>query len=64
MDGMTCGHCEKRVEQAVSQIERVKKVKASHALRTVEVSFKNGSPPDEKTIVEVITTLGYLVTEA
>lgn len=61
VDGMTCGHCEKRVEQAVGQTKSVTKVKASHVHRTVEVSFKKSNPPDEQALIEVITTLGYTV---
>lgn len=60
--GMTCGHCEKRVEQAVSQTTKVKKVKANHTLGTVEVAFKKNDPPDDKSISETITALGFTVT--
>lgn len=61
VDGMTCGHCEKRVEQGVGQTRNVTKVKASHTNRTVEVSFKKSDPPDEQALIEAITTLGYTV---
>ena len=61
VDGMTCGHCEQRVEKTVSQLNGVKKVKASHADHTVEIAFKKGEPPDAGLIEEAITELGFEV---
>ncbi|MBM3265625.1 MAG: heavy-metal-associated domain-containing protein [candidate division Zixibacteria bacterium] len=59
--GMTCGHCEKRVETALGQVDGVGKAKASHAQSTVEVTYRKGNPPDTERIVHTIANLGFKV---
>ena len=61
VEGMTCGHCEQRVEKAVSQISGVKKVKASHTSQSVEIAFKKDTPLDTSAVEKTITDLGFKV---
>jgi copper chaperone CopZ len=61
VEGMTCGHCEKRVEQAVGQLAGVRKVKASHTGRSVEISYKKSEPPDAGLLERTIAGLGFKV---
>lgn len=61
VEGMTCGHCEQRVEKSVAQIDGVKKVHASHKDHTVEVVYKKSQPPDADRIRQTIEGLGYRV---
>lgn len=39
VEGMTCHHCEMTVEKALMEIPSVKKAKASHSLKSVEVEY-------------------------
>lgn len=61
VEGMTCGHCEQRVENAVSQISGVKKVKASHSGKSVEISYKKDVPLDTSAVEKVIVDVGFKV---
>lgn len=61
VEGMTCGHCEQRVEKAVGQIDGVKKVKASHTDQTVEIAYKKGTPISDTDIEKAIAELGFKV---
>ena len=61
VEGMSCGHCEKRVEQSVGQLTGIKKVQASHKDRTVEIAYKKGEPPDISLVQQTITDLGFEV---
>jgi copper ion binding protein len=61
VEGMSCGHCEKRVEEAVSAIAGVKGVMASHVKRSVVVSTKGAV--SREAIVAAIGSAGYQVAE-
>lgn len=61
VEGMTCGHCEKRVEQSVGRLAGVEKVKASHVKRAVEVAYRKGQPPDTTQVEQAIADLGFKV---
>ncbi|MGC8595220.1 MAG: heavy-metal-associated domain-containing protein [Candidatus Kryptoniota bacterium] len=39
VEGMTCHHCEMTVEKALMEIPAVKKAKARHPLKSVEVEY-------------------------
>ena len=56
VNGMHCPHCEKRVEKAVSAVEGVTMVKASHERN--EVVFEGGNEADVRA---AITAAGYEV---
>ena len=58
--GMTCGHCEKTVEQGLQEIPGVRRAKADHTQDRVKVFFK-GDAPDLEAIREKIVDLGYEV---
>lgn len=38
--GMHCGGCEKRVQNAISELKEVKEVKANHETSKVNITFK------------------------
>lgn len=61
VEGMTCGHCEQRVEKAISQITGVKKVQASHTSQSVEISYKKDTPLDTSAVEKAITDVGFKV---
>ena len=60
--GMTCGHCEAKIQQAVSQLPGVKKVTASRTNETVTIEPESDTL-NLQTIKETIELLGYQVTE-
>jgi copper chaperone len=60
VQGMTCGHCVKSVENSVSALNGVNKVDVNLSNGTVEVEFNN-SEVDVKQISETIEDQGYTV---
>lgn len=60
VEGMTCGHCEIAVKDAVRKLPGVKKVKASKRKKEAEVEFDEASVTQEQ-IVEAISDTGYRV---
>ena len=60
VEGMSCGGCENRVQNAVKTIEGVEEVVADHLNCTVTVKANN---VDEAVIKEKIEDLGYSVVE-
>jgi copper chaperone len=58
--GMTCGGCENAVKRAVGQIAGVQEVTASHAAKSVDVTYENDRVTPEM-IRERIQGLGYRV---
>jgi copper chaperone CopZ len=62
--GMTCGHCENRVEQALGKLPGVKGVRASHSEKRVEISFRKGENPGVQIIEKTIADLGFQVVQA
>ena len=61
VEGMVCGGCEKRVQNAVGDLEGVKKVIASFKEGTVIIKSKEDI--DVKEIKETIESLGFEVKE-
>ena len=61
--GMTCGHCEVKVEKTVSQLPGVKKATASRVKERVTVEPDTSGTLDLEKIKEAIEALGYQVTE-
>lgn len=61
--GMTCGHCEAKVQQAVSQLPGVKKVTASRTNGMVTIEPEKSAALNLQTVKEAIESLGYQVTE-
>ena len=60
VEGMSCEHCEKRVEQKTGALSGVTKVKADHNANRVVVSFDE-KKTDEAAVREVISSCGYNV---
>ena len=56
--GMSCGHCEKTVEEGLVGIDGVRKVKADHEKDVVTVRYK-GECPSIDEIKAKIEDLGY-----
>ena len=63
VSGMTCGHCEAKIQQAVSKLPDVKKVTASRMKQTVIVESDKPDTLDLQKIKETIEALGYQITE-
>ncbi|MCI0404896.1 MAG: heavy-metal-associated domain-containing protein [candidate division Zixibacteria bacterium] len=61
--GMTCGHCEAKIEEAVSKLPGVKKVAASRTRQTVTIEPDESDSLNLQTVKETIESLGYQVTE-
>ncbi len=59
VNGMVCGGCEKRVKNALENIEEIKKVDANHKKGTVTISLKNDI--ETRIIEEKIEDLGFEV---
>ncbi len=61
--GMTCGHCEAKIQEAVSKLPGVKKVTASCTSQTVTIEPDKPESLNLEKVKEIIETLGYQVTE-
>ncbi len=61
VEGMHCGGCEKRIQNAVSDIDGVESVEAHFEAGTVKVTLNKDV--DEKTIKEAIEDIGFEVKE-
>jgi copper chaperone len=58
--GMTCGGCENAVTRALSRLEGVSNVSASHAQNQVTVQY-DAAKVDRAKIADAITRAGYQV---
>ena len=58
--GMTCGHCEKAVTQALEQVDAKAQVRIDRATNQVEVESTAG----REALVQAITEEGYQVAAA
>ena len=59
VEGMMCGGCEKRIENGLSTIKGIKKVKANHEDGTVKIEYKKELNMDE--VKAKIEDIGYKV---
>ncbi len=59
VDGMHCGHCKAKVEQAIKAIEGVKKVSAD--LETGKVTILSKCDLDSDVIKTVVADAGFTV---
>ncbi|MBB6215430.1 sulfite exporter TauE/SafE/copper chaperone CopZ [Anaerosolibacter carboniphilus] len=62
IDGMTCGSCERRIENSLSVLEGVEKVKASFHQSKVEIIYQ-GDKVSKRMFIAVVERLGYAVTD-
>lgn len=60
VDGMSCGHCEIAIQDAVRKLPGIKKVKANKRKKEVAVEFDTASIAQEQ-IVDAINGTGYTV---
>jgi copper chaperone CopZ len=58
IEGMTCTGCENTIQEAVTKIDGVKSIKASHLDSTAVVSF-NASKTSVEAIGAAVTEAGY-----
>ncbi len=56
--GMTCGHCELSVQEALDELDGVRNVKADHDTGDVEVAYDEGKVSLEQ-MGEAIEEVGY-----
>lgn len=57
VEGMTCGHCQKRVEEALGRLSGVIKVTVDLSSKQVEVLSKKEL--DSELVEEVLSDLGF-----
>ena len=62
IEGMTCGHCQKRVEEALKAVKGVKGVQVSLVGKTAEVRYSVGKT-GRQDLVKAVTDAGYTVTD-
>lgn len=60
VDGMSCTGCERNVQFALSSLPGVKRVKADHKTKVVEVDFDPAANGEEE-IRQAIEDIGYTV---
>ena len=58
VSGMTCGHCELSVQEALDELDGVRNVKADHDTGDVEVAYDENKV-DTKQFREAIEEVGY-----
>ncbi|WP_099222189.1 heavy-metal-associated domain-containing protein [Listeria costaricensis] len=62
IDGMSCGHCKKRVEDALSGMQGVKSAQVSLEKEEAVVSY-DATALQEADLVEAVEEAGYEVIE-
>jgi copper chaperone len=58
VEGMSCGHCELSVQEALDELEGVRGSKADHKNGTVEVTYEEGTVTNEQ-FEEAVEEAGY-----
>ena len=61
VEGMTCGHCEKRVNKALEALDEILSAKADHTTATVDITYINNLP--ESMIAKAIEDADYTYVE-
>lgn len=57
IEGMSCHHCEMRVEKSLSGLKGVKKIKANHLTKQAEIYAKEVLPVE--TVKQAVEDAGY-----
>jgi copper chaperone CopZ len=57
VEGMTCGHCEKHVGDALGKVPGVSVLSVSRQDQAARVTVEG--TPDERTLVSAVTAAGY-----
>lgn len=60
VSGMSCAHCEKTVEEGLTELDAVSKVKADHEKEVVTVYYK-GERPSIEEVKGKVENMGYEV---
>lgn len=60
VQGMTCGHCEMSVQEALDELDGVQGAKADRATESVEVTYEEDKVTNEQ-FREAIEEVGYKV---
>ncbi len=60
VEGMTCGHCEMSVQEALDELDGVKRAKADRATESVEVTYEEDEVSNDQ-FKEAIEEVGYTV---
>ncbi len=60
VEGMSCGHCELSVQEALDELDGVQSAKADHENGTVEVAYDEGRVTDEQ-FKGAVEEAGYTV---
>jgi copper chaperone len=62
VEGMSCGHCENAVQNAISALPGIKKAKASKRKKEAVVEY-DSSAVTEELIAEAVRDAGYTVVD-
>ena len=57
VEGMSCGHCEARVSEALKKVDGVTDAVANHELNQVKLTLNK--EVDENLLKEAVTNAGY-----
>ncbi|MBC1730806.1 CopZ family metallochaperone [Listeria seeligeri] len=60
IEGMTCGHCEARVEKALAEVDGVTNAKVSLEEGTATVEFETGKVTEDS-LINAVEDAGYEV---
>ncbi len=63
VEGMTCGHCEMTVKNALLAVKGVKEAKADHNTSSAEVKIKPGKASEED-LINAVNEVGYTASSA
>ncbi|MCE7742227.1 MAG: heavy-metal-associated domain-containing protein [Candidatus Heimdallarchaeota archaeon] len=58
IEGMTCGHCQMTVANALKKISGVKEVEVNLETNSAKILFKPGKTNDEK-LIKAVEAAGY-----
>lgn len=63
VDGMTCEHCEMKVEKALSALPGVKKVKIDRSKKNADISISKNADIQVQAMIDAVTAAGYTAAE-
>lgn len=61
VEGMACGGCEKRIQNALSKVDGVKEVVANHTTGKVNLTIEDTL--EEKNLKNIISELGFEIVD-
>lgn len=63
VDGMTCEHCEMKVEKALNALPGVKKVKIDRSKKLADVSISKSADIQVQAMIDAVTAAGYTASQ-